>query len=433
MRRALVAILAVVALGAFAGDADPYAEALALLRQAQADHSVLVPAVKALAKVAEEMEKANDPRITEVNACLYWSRKRLTLADTQALGGNGTVKRLEVVAKVVPVSEAKTMLDRAEAFAKGHADDPLLVAIQYFEVADRFPETAEGRKAIQQSLASMQKVGEKAKLETYKPAPTDGRAFIKSEPAGAAIVLVNADGKIDTGKVTPSLVQLPVGRQTLELTLRGRKPTTLAVEVDGKAIAKPDIATLNPLTVPIDIVFEDGWFVFVDGKRAKVAGKKEETPCTAELPLGGHELGLAKEGFLDVKCRVTISESGAKQPSGMSNSIEIKDKPSRGVSMLTKTSTEEQVRNEAKEKAEQEKIVGKYRTWGPLWQGIIVVSADGTFRGGADGGKWTFAGGMLTLKWDKFGDTVVKKDEKGQFIGKGSHDNFVGMEKMGTK
>ena len=338
-------LLVVLPAFVFAEEPDAvYKQGVAKLRDAQADHAALVPATKLLAQAAALYEAAGDEAKTaEVNSCLYWAKKKFTLADTEAVKGDAVaVKRMETVAKAIPASEAKAMLEKAETFAKGHADDPLLTAIRYFEVGDRFPETAEGRKAIQQSLAAMQKVGEKAKLETYKPAPTDGKAFIKSEPAGAAIVLVNADGgKLDTGKVTPALVQLPVGKQSLELTLKGHKPATLAVEVDGKAIAKPDAATLEPLTVPVDVIFEDGWTVFVDGKPAKASGAgKAETPCTVELPIGNHELGLAKDGFMDIKQRMTVAEDGVKQPSGIAaSSVEIKAKPVKGTSLFASIKT----------------------------------------------------------------------------------------------
>jgi len=343
MRIATVLVLAVLNTLLFAEEPDAvYRQGIARLRDAQSDHSALVPATKLLAQAAALYEAAGDEAKTaEVNSCLYWARKKFTLADAQAVKGDAVaVQRIEAVAKAVPVSEAKAMLDKAEAFAKGRADDPLLVSIRFFEVADRFPDAPEGKKAMQQSLAAMQKVGEKAKLETYKPAPTDGKAFIKSEPPGAAIILVTADGgKLDTGKVTPALIQLPVGKQSLELTLKGRKPATLAVEVDGKAIAKPEAATLEPLTIPIDIVFEDGWTVFVDGKPAKAVGTgKAETPCTAELPLGGHELGLGKEGFIDIKQRVDVVEGGVKRVGALIvNSVEIKSKPIAGSSALLKS------------------------------------------------------------------------------------------------
>ena len=323
-----------------AEDADAvYKQGVSKLRDAQSDHAALVPATKLLAHAAELYEAAGDEaKVADVNSCLYWAKKKMTLADTETLHGEPvTSKRLEAAAKPVAVSEAMAMLDNADAFAKSHTDDPFLVSIRFFEIADRFSDAPEGKKAMQQSLAAMQKVGEKSTLETYKPAHTDGKVFVKSEPVDAAIILITADGgKMDTGKKTPSLIQLPVGRQTLELTHKGYKSFALIVEVDGKAIAKPDAAKLEPLTVPVDITFEEGWTVFVDGKPAKAVGTgKAETPCTVELPLGGHELGLGKDGFLDLKQRVDVVEGGVKAGQGMPQAqVEIKAKPSKGISLL---------------------------------------------------------------------------------------------------
>jgi len=338
MPRLLVAACLLLALPTLVAAEEPdviYKQGIAKLREAQADHSALVPATKLLAQAAALYEAAGDEaKAAEVNSCLYWARKKMTLADTAAVKGDAQIsQRLEAVAKPIPVDDAKAMLAKADEFAKTHADDPLLVAIRYFEVGDRFKDS----EAIEKSLKAMQEVGAKAKLAEYKPEPTDGRVFVKSEPAGAAIILVTADGgKMDTGKVTPTLVQLPVGKQSLQLTLKGRKAATLAVEVDGKAIAKPDAATLEPLTVPVDIIFEDGWTAFVDGKPAKAVGTgKAETPCTVELPLGKHELGLAKERFVDVRQTVEVAEDGVKATGGLpANSVEIKAKPLKGPGQL---------------------------------------------------------------------------------------------------
>ena len=94
----------------------------------------------------------------------FWAKKKMTLADTETVKGNAEVtKHLETTSKIIPASEAKTMLDRAEAFAHSRDGDPLLVAIRFFEIADRFPDAPEGKKAMQQSLAAMQKIVAKAK------------------------------------------------------------------------------------------------------------------------------------------------------------------------------------------------------------------------------------------------------------------------------
>ncbi|HEY3319346.1 MAG TPA: PEGA domain-containing protein [Planctomycetota bacterium] len=345
MRRTVSAIFcAVLACSLLRGgevnEADScYKLGLTKLRDAQNDHSALIPATALLAKAAMLYEAAGDESKTaEVNSCLYWAKKRMTLADTEAIKASTDIaKRVDDAAKVLPGDQAQSMLAKAEEFAKTHADDALLLAVRYFEVADRFKDSDAGRKAMELSLAALQKLGERANLEVYKPAPTDGKAFIKSEPAGAAIIFVSAEGgKFDTGKITPSVVQLPVGRQVLELALKLYKRASVSIEIDGKTIAKPEAVKLETLTTPIDILFEDGWQVFVDGKPAKGAGgAKAETPCTVELPLGAHEVGLAKDGFWDVKQRVNVVEGGLSSAGRLpANSLSLQSQPSKGTSAL---------------------------------------------------------------------------------------------------
>jgi len=159
------------------------------------------------------------------------------------------------------------------------------------------------------SLGAMAKIGTE-KLAIYKVSATDGRAFIQSDPVGASIILITEEGRKDTGKKTPSLIELPKGVQNIELVAKGFKVGKLTINING-TIAKPGKVTLEPLTVPIDVIFEPGWQVFVDGKLVKAIGSdKAETPCTVELPLGRHEIGLAKDGFMDIKQQVEIKEDG---------------------------------------------------------------------------------------------------------------------------
>lgn len=182
-----------------------------------------------------------------------------------------------------------------------------------------------------------QRSGEQAKLEAYRPMPTDGKVFVKSEPPGAAILLVAADGrKLDTGKLTPALVQIPVGNQTLELSLKTYKPAPLRIDVDGVSIGKSDVIKLNPITVPVGILFDEGWRVFVDGSAARPSKSgTADTPCTVELPLGNHEIALAKMGFLDIRQRVEIVDAGIKRPGqSPTAAFEINARPSKGTSTL---------------------------------------------------------------------------------------------------
>src|SRR6185436_5418288 len=118
-KNALATIVASIVLSSIslAEDAESvYQEGLTKLRAAQADHSQLVPATKLLVKAASLFEVAGDEnKSAEVNSCLYWAKKKMTLADTQIIKGNTDVStRLEATAKEIPVSEADAMLKKAD-------------------------------------------------------------------------------------------------------------------------------------------------------------------------------------------------------------------------------------------------------------------------------------------------------------------------------
>lgn len=82
----------------------------------------------------------------------------MTLAQTEAFAGTGdsgkrVVEKLEAVAtQKVEAGEVGQWMKRAEDFEAAHPKDPLLCAIRYFEVADRFTGTQESLVAQRKSL-----------------------------------------------------------------------------------------------------------------------------------------------------------------------------------------------------------------------------------------------------------------------------------------
>ena len=315
------------------------------LKASQTKPDAIVAAARyfAEASMKYEADGRNDLAV-EANSFLYYCKKKMTNKDVDAFlkdeAPTVTARIKEVEANTIGLSEAQTYLDRADKFAKVHPTELFLITVRYFEVAERFKDTDAGRSAMNKSLEAMQKViGSSAeKFNKYKPAATDGRAFIKSIPAGATILLVSPDGeKLDTGKLTPALIQLPIGPQDIELTFKTSKPATLHIEIDGANIFKPDTLTLEPKTVPIDIVFEDGWRVFVSDHVAKPSnGGATETPCTVELPLGDQEVCLVKPGFVDIHQKVKVEEEGIRVSGDkFKNSMELKIKPTKGTSKLS--------------------------------------------------------------------------------------------------
>ena len=316
------ALFVFVCLAAHSSEADvAYDKAMASLRDAESDHAKLVPAIRLLGEAQSLFEKGGDAeRATTINSCLYWAKKKLTLADTEILKPMAeVVKRLETASAPAPVSQAKAMLERADKFAKSHATDHMSIAVQYFEIADRFPESDDGRKALKLSLGAMQNVKTKA-----------------------------------------------------------------------------------PTNASIDIDFESGWDVFVDGRDAGV-----KTPGTAELPLGKHVVVLAKDGFVDIS--IPIQVNGYEK-------IEPKQKPQQGKSAVLTFLAE-------KKKELSKEIVGIWHGKASQWADKIEFKEDGSFKRMSwdDSGKWKYDGKVLSLMWDKWPQSDLLRIDKNTF----SIDRFI--------
>lgn len=161
MRAATAVITAIAitgALSAAAGAAETaeWREAVRLLRESRADRTKLVPAVRKLALLAERLPE-DDPRAEQVNSMLYWAKKLMTVQEAEELvrldrGAAGRAERV-VTRRVLP-SQAAKWLRLADEYA-ARTDDPLLKAIRYHEVADRFKGTPEGLAALEKSLELM--------------------------------------------------------------------------------------------------------------------------------------------------------------------------------------------------------------------------------------------------------------------------------------
>lgn len=358
-----------------AEDADDfYSRGLDSLRQAQSNHAALVPATKLLTKAAELFEAVGDEtKAAEVNSCLYWAKKKLTLGDTESFNATpAVVSRLELVTKAIDSSSAQQWLDRAGKVAKDHPSDYLLIAIQYFEVGDRFKDTDQGRVAISRSLEAMQHIGEKSSPIAYKSTATDGKAFIQSDPNGALIFIATDGLKRDTGKKTPSLIAIPKGTQIVSIELEGMKLKSVDVEI-GETIFKPPVVKLEPITIAADILFDPGWTVLVDGKVIfDEQGKPPVTPCTALLPLGTHNVNLMRTGFLDLSQHVQIKNAPL--------SIEFKGKPTPGQSSILAALERDKLQLKL---ITESRLLGK---WEKPDHSFAIVKPDHTLKFSADGG-----------------------------------------------
>lgn len=164
MKAHFFVMLIALSLPIFAGEDDPetvYKQALEQLTLAQSDQKALVPAVKLLVKAVALFEgaKAPEDKIAEVNSCLYWAKKRMTIQDADAIKNEEMViRRVDVAVKPVEQNDSEKWFKRADDYAVKNPKEQLIIAIRYFEVADRFKSTDSGRKAMDLSLKALQQV-----------------------------------------------------------------------------------------------------------------------------------------------------------------------------------------------------------------------------------------------------------------------------------
>lgn len=317
-------------------------QGLAAMKAAQSDPDQIVLAAKFLAQAADGFLAAGkEIDAEEMNSCLFWAKKKMTLAqiDAYLAKGNGTAKatvaKLESVEnQEVKKEDAGKWLAKADGDAEA-AKDPFLAAVRYFEVASRFKGTPEGEQALEKSLKFLQqaKVAVAPSNKPIGPASRgDSKIYVQSNPTGATILVEAEDGLRDTGVKTPGMVSLPKG--TVKLVLQKDKYVEGRLTVTaGDAIVKTDVVTLNPFMVSVDVTvpneFGDGWIIFVDGKPAMdQAGKPAVAPCTIKVPLENHRIQVAKEGFVDSYPKSVTVAKGKEQ------AVAIEGRPAKGSSQL---------------------------------------------------------------------------------------------------
>lgn len=167
-------------------------------------------------------------RVCELQASLYWCKKRMTLEDVQAFlvargQDEGLAKLAEqmatATATTVPKEEAAAYFSRAEKYAQQHPMDYLQVAIRYFEVADRFQGTDVSLTAQRRSLDAQRQAiqgdGSASKIAHELPAavavagdlPPAAGKIISDFNAAAAIISKSAASEVakEERRLTDSL------------------------------------------------------------------------------------------------------------------------------------------------------------------------------------------------------------------------------------
>ena len=159
-----------------AEDADEAREkGIAALKDSQTNPHAIVEAARFFVKAAALYGDAgNEEKNVEMNSFLYWCKKKMTLEDIEQFtkGGEAAVtSKLAAVEKAAPkADEAQKWFDRAEQFAKKNPDEHLLIAIRFYEVADRFKGSDAGLAALDRSLK--EQLSDKNSTVKTVPQPT---------------------------------------------------------------------------------------------------------------------------------------------------------------------------------------------------------------------------------------------------------------------
>ncbi len=132
------------------------------LKESQSNPAAIVTAARNFAKAAAQFESEGKTDLAvEMNSYLYWCKKKMSYADIEAFLKDEELSvsgHLTAVEKKAPAaSEAEQYLARADAFAKSRPTEFLLIAIRYFEVADRFVGSPISLDAQRKSLEYQQK------------------------------------------------------------------------------------------------------------------------------------------------------------------------------------------------------------------------------------------------------------------------------------
>ncbi len=145
----LFALLTLGTVTAAESAADLEAKGVAALKKSQTESDQIVQAALNFGKASALYDKAGKAdKLTEMNSFLFWCKKKMSAEQFELLQKNkdaaapAIAKRMEdLEAEVPPAEEAKAFFDRADAYAKAHPAEHLLIAVRFFEVAELFAAT----------------------------------------------------------------------------------------------------------------------------------------------------------------------------------------------------------------------------------------------------------------------------------------------------
>jgi len=234
------------------------------LKESQTNPKAILEAARSFAKAQVLYCKAADePNAREMNAYLYWCRKKMTLADIDQLA-----KETPTAAVPAPkADQAREWLNRAEEFAKVHPDEHLLIAVRFFEVADRFqgaPESlaAQSRSLQEQTLAS--KVADVPK--TVAVGPEEAKKRIADAPTAVVIPAVPAK------RAVPPIAKLKESEVVLKEVLKADyAKTTMTGRAQLSAKLLNQARDANNDDASLYVLLREAMFAAAQGNQTELA------------------------------------------------------------------------------------------------------------------------------------------------------------------
>lgn len=187
------------------------------LKLSQTKPDAILSAAAFFAKATDAYVKSGDEdKATEMNSFLYWCKKKMTSAQMDVFlkdhdkSAPELVKRLkEIESTPLPAGEVQKYYNRAESFAGAHPTEHLLIAIRFFEVADRFRGTDAGMKALDRSLKAQQL----AMADSGRSVPT-------LEPGAVSVPSATSAKPIATPETEKRTVPQAKDLKTVEATVK---------------------------------------------------------------------------------------------------------------------------------------------------------------------------------------------------------------------
>ena len=180
-------------------EADQLAKAgLEAMQASDNDTARTVEAALSFSRALHTYEAANEhEKAREMQANIFWCKKRMNIDDLERFVASKSkdpkiaadLARIDaVVERKIPLEQADTYLADADRYALEHPDQGFLIAVRYFEVAERFVGTPASLKAQRKSLDYQAKSAPAAAttgndtLFTRPAKPPQGRQPVPAAP-----------------------------------------------------------------------------------------------------------------------------------------------------------------------------------------------------------------------------------------------------------